>query len=125
MLLGQTLHLRPLLVYQVAELSPHHVLLCLHLGLQALALDVQPTQSIRELLWGAKTKNTMRKTFESSLKSQIGQFKNVEQKKNLYLLVPAIQLSLENIDDLGLTQQHLLLLMELLLQSLEKLRRKR
>lgn len=41
---------------------------------------------------------------------------------DLYLLVPAIHLPLQNIDDLRSSQQHLLLLMELLLQGLQKLR---
>lgn len=43
---------------------------------------------------------------------------------DLDLLVPAIHLSLENIDDLSFTQQHLLLLMKLLFQSLQKLKRR-
>lgn len=42
---------------------------------------------------------------------------------DLYLLVPAVHLSLQNVDDLRFTQQHLLLLVELLLQSLQELTR--
>lgn len=40
---------------------------------------------------------------------------------DLYLLVPAIHLPLQNVNDLRSSQQHLLLLMELLFQGLEKL----
>lgn len=43
---------------------------------------------------------------------------------DLYLLVPAVHFSLENINDLSFTKQNLLLLVKLLFQSLQKLRRR-
>lgn len=46
------------------------------------------------------------------------------RKADLYLLVPAVHLPLQNVDDLRFPQQNLLLLVELLFQGLEKLKKR-